>query len=165
MNSIRRGLAAGLVATVVLSLVLLALQSLDLTPRLNLMVVLANALGYHSVAAGWCANFIVGVLLWGPLFAWLDRYTFFDHWMNGLLFASIIWAGVMLFVMPAAGQGLFGLNLGLEIPSVTLILHWIYGAALGAAYGVAQRPAVTRQVSNLSGRLSQLLHLRHASQH
>jgi len=146
MGSVVRGIAAGLVATVVLSLVLVAIQLLHVTPQLDLMAVLARALGYQTAAGGWGANYIVGVLLWGTIFAWLDRYTFFEHWMNGLLFGCAVWLGVMLVIMPAAGEGLFGLNLGLEIPSVLLVLHWIYGLVLGTTYGYLQRPAVASRI-------------------
>lgn len=142
MRPIVRGVAAGLIATVVLSLVLIAIQGLHVTPQLDLMAVLAHALGYRTAAGGWGANFVIGALLWGTIFSWLDRYTFFDHWMNGLLFGCTVWLGVMLFIMPAAGEGLFGLDLGLEIPSVLLVLHWIYGLVLGASYGYLEQPAI-----------------------
>jgi hypothetical protein len=134
-------MTAGLVATVVLSLGLLLKQALGIEPRVDLITVLAHALGYRSVAAGWAANFVVGTLLWGPLYAWLDPKSRLPHWANGMFFASVIWLGVMLVIMPAAGEGLFGLNVGLATPTLTLFLHWVYGVALGASYAqlLAQR--------------------------
>lgn len=36
--------------------------------------------------------------------------------------------------MPMAGAGIFGLNLGMMAPVMTLVLHLIYGAVLGAVY-------------------------------
>jgi len=128
-------MTAGLVASVVLSVVLLLKQVLGIVPQIDLIAVLTHALGYRNAAAGWVANFFVGVVLWGSLFSWLDHKSTLPHWANGLFFASVVWLGVMLVIMPAAGEGLFGLNLGLATPTLTLFLHWVYGLVLGAGYG------------------------------
>ena len=148
MNSLGRGLAAGLVATIVLVIVLTLKQAAGLMPQLNLVAVLAHALGSRSLAVGWAANAFVGVLLWGPLFVWADRRMFFAHWINGLFFASVIWLGVMLVIMPAAGEGLWGLNLGMATPSLTLFLHWIYGVVMGSAYSALKPGAWSRAVAH-----------------
>lgn len=153
--SIGRGLLAGLAATIALSLVLLLKQALGVMPQLNLVLELARALGHDTAGAGWAANFVVGVLCWGSLFPFVERRMFFAHWINGLLFSSVVWLGVMLVVMPAAGAGLFGLQLGIVTPTLTLFLHWIYGAALGEVYGLLLEPAA-------GARAMQFLHLHHA---
>ena len=137
-GSIGRGLLAGLVATTVVSLLMLLKQALGFMPSVNLVMDLAYALGHRDAVAGWTAHFVIGVLAWGLLFAWFDRHLRFPHWVNGLYFSSIIWLGVMLVVLPAAGQGLFGSHLALGTPTVTLFLHWIYGAVLGETYGLLQ---------------------------
>lgn len=134
LRSIECGMLAGLVATTVLSLIILLKQLFGVMPQLDLMAVLAHALGYRSAGVGWLANYVVGVFLWGPVFAWADAKMFFAHPLNGLVFASVVWLGVMLIIMPLAGEGLFGLNLGLVVPTLTLFLHWFYGIALGATY-------------------------------
>ena len=41
--------------------------------------------------------------------------------------------------MPMAGAGLFGLGLGVMAPIATLMLHWAYGAVMGATYGALVR--------------------------
>ena len=135
IDSIGRGFEAGLVATMALAVVLMLKQAIGLVPQLDLVSILARALGFHSMAAGWLAHFTVGVLFWGPLFVWADRRMFFAHWVNGLLFASVVWFGVMLVIMPMAGEGVFGLGLGIATPTVTLFLHWLYGIVLGTVYG------------------------------
>ncbi|HWG77370.1 MAG TPA: DUF6789 family protein [Steroidobacteraceae bacterium] len=137
-DSIRRGLLAGLVATTVVSLCMLLKQALGFMPHVNLVMDLAYALGYRDAASGWTAHYLIGVLAWGALFPFFDRLLRFPHWVNGVYFASIIWFGVMLLVMPAAGQGLFGSHLALGTPTVTLFLHWIYGAVLGQTYSLLQ---------------------------
>jgi hypothetical protein len=37
--------------------------------------------------------------------------------------------------MPMAGAGLFGMNMGVMAPMMTLVLHLIFGAVLGWVYG------------------------------
>ena len=131
---ISRGLGAGLAATIVLSLVIVLKQALGVLPQLSTISVLAQMLGYQSLAVGWILHFFVGVILWGPLYAWIDPKSSFPHWFNGMIFASCVWLGVMLIIMPEVGAGLFGLELGLVTPTATLILHWIYGAVLGGVF-------------------------------
>jgi len=41
----------------------------------------------------------------------------------------------MLWVMPKVAEGLFGLRGGTMVPVVTLLMHLVYGAILGGAYG------------------------------
>jgi hypothetical protein len=144
IDSIGRGLEAGLVATGALAIVLVVKQAVGLMPQLDLVSILARALGFRSLTAGWAAHFVVGVLLWGPLFVWADRKMFFTHWINGLLFASIVWVGVMLVIMPMAGEGVFGLGMGIATPTLTLFLHWIYGVVLGSTYGAMKQGQFTR---------------------
>ena len=45
---------------------------------------------------------------------------------------------MMLAVMPMAGAGFFGMNLGMVAPIMTLVLHVIYGAVLGGVYAALQ---------------------------
>ena len=42
---------------------------------------------------------------------------------------------MMILVMLMTGAGLFGMHLGLGAPIATLMLHWVYGAVLGAVFG------------------------------
>jgi hypothetical protein len=148
VDSLGRGLAAGLVATVALAIVLVLKQAIGLMPQLDLVSILARALGFQSLAAGWTAHFVVGVLFWGPLFVWADRKMFFAHWVNGLLFASVVWLGVMLVIMPLAGEGAFGLGLGIATPTLTLFLHWLYGIVLGSTYGAMKPGQLTRAIEH-----------------
>ncbi len=133
-DSLARGLLAGLVATCALASVLIAARVSGVMSHLDLVAILAHALGSRSLAVGWIAHFFVGVLLWGPLFVWADRRTSFAPWVNGLAFGSLVWLGVMLIIMPLAGEGAFGLALGVATPTLTLFLHWVYGAVLGNVY-------------------------------
>jgi hypothetical protein len=46
-------------------------------------------------------------------------------------------------VMPMVGAGLFGMNLGIMAPMMTLILHIVFGAVLGTDYQSQAHPALT----------------------
>ena len=61
---------------------------------------------------------------------------------HGVLLATVGWL-MMMVLMPMASAGLFGLNLGISTPIMTLMLHLIFGAILGAYYG----HALARQTS------------------
>lgn len=37
-------------------------------------------------------------------------------------------------MMPMAGKGLFGMHIGIMAPTMTLVLHLIFGAVLGWVY-------------------------------
>ncbi|GAM72372.1 hypothetical protein JCM19236_1543 [Vibrio sp. JCM 19236] len=41
---------------------------------------------------------------------------------------------MMVVLMPLANLGLFGLTLGIKVPVMTLILHLVFGLALGVSY-------------------------------
>jgi hypothetical protein len=53
-----------------------------------------------------------------------------------LLFGIGAWLVVMLAVMPLTRGGFFGLALGLATPVAMLLVHLVYGAALGGIYGL-----------------------------
>jgi hypothetical protein len=58
-------------------------------------------------------------------------------WQRGVLFALIPWLFSLVVFLPLVGGGLLGLSLGAgPLPMLgNLILHVVYGAALGAIYG------------------------------
>ena len=58
-------------------------------------------------------------------------------WQRGVLFALIPWLFSLVVFLPLVGGGLLGLSLGAgPLPALgNLILHVVYGAALGAIYG------------------------------
>ena len=141
MNSknILKGMVAGFVATIVLSALMVMKSMMGLMPRLDVITMLSKMMG-SSIAVGWIAHFMIGTVVWGGLFAWLDpQLPGRAHWMKGVTFGVGAWLLMMIAVMPMAGAGLFGANLGMIAPVITLVLHIIFGAVLGGVYG-AERP-------------------------
>jgi hypothetical protein len=136
MSNSLRGMIAGFVATLVLGALLLLKSSFGLWPQLNIISLL-SALGGISAAAAWMDHFIVGTVVWGLLFSLFDSVgSGLGHWLKGIIFGVFAWLMMMVLFMPAAGAGLFGNKIGIVAPIVMLGMHLIYGAVLGATYGL-----------------------------
>lgn len=131
---IRKGIAAGFVATLVLSVLMLLKAAVGVAPDLNVIVMLDRITGTGAFG-GWVIHFFIGTLVWGVLFALLDPILVGAQWFRGMLFATGAWLLMMVFVMPIAGAGYFGAAHGPVAAVATLVLHLIYGAVLGAVFG------------------------------
>jgi len=137
MNIYARSIIAGFAATVVLSALMLMKASMGLMPQLNVIAMLAHMIGFGGPALGWLAHFLIGTVLWGVLFALLyPSLPGSEPVVKGMVFGVGAWLLMMIIVMPMAGAGFFGLNLGIMAPVMTLILHLIWGAVLGFVYKV-----------------------------
>ena len=139
-SNVLKGMVAGFVATIVLSALMVMKSMMGLMPQLDVITMLAKMMGGLSPAVGGIAHFMIGSIVWGGLFAWLNPHLPGQaHWLKGIIFGTGAWLLMMIAVMPMAGAGLFGTNLGMMAPVMTLILHVIFGAVLGGVYG-AERP-------------------------
>jgi uncharacterized membrane protein YagU involved in acid resistance len=136
MSNSTKGMLAGLVATLVLSGLLLLKSTMDLAPHLNIIRLLTQ-LGSIGTVAAWMDHFIVGVVVWGLLFGALDSmWEKAAYWLKGLVFGVFAWVLMMVVFMPVVKAGFFGSNIGIEAPLVTLIYHIVYGLVLGVSYGL-----------------------------
>lgn len=136
MSNSLRGMLAGLVATLVLSGILVLKSNMGLWPEVNLIRLLVN-LGSIQTVAAWMDHFIVGVVVWGLLFAAFDAmWESRAYWLKGLLFGVFAWLMMMILFMPLAKAGWFGVRIGPVAAVVTLGYHLIYGLVLGVAYGL-----------------------------
>ena len=131
-----RAMAAGFVATVALSALMVMKAMMGLMPDLNAIRMLTQMshamLGTPaSPVIGWLLHFLIGTVSWGTTYAWLRPRLPGTPLQRGLIFATGAWLLMMIMVMPMAGAGIFGLRLGLMAPVATLMLHWVYGAVLG----------------------------------
>lgn len=139
-NRLVRSIVAGFVATVALSILMLIKAAMGLMPHLNVIHMLAGMaharLGLPAVPViGWVAHFLIGTVLWGIVFAILyPALPGSTAVKKGLVFSVLAWILMMLIPLPMAGAGLFGLELGVMAPVMTLILHLIWGAVLGATF-------------------------------
>lgn len=141
MNKIVAGAVAGFAATVVLSVMMIAKGMMGIMPELDVIAMLSAMMGAPAVM-GWIGHFMIGTLAWGIGFALLyDMIPGSSAVAKGVVFGIAAWLGMMVMVMPMAGAGLFGMAMGIMAPMMTLVLHVIFGAVLGAVYQAQAKPA------------------------
>lgn len=139
MNKLSAGMLAGIVATAVLSAMMLMKASMGLTPALDPIGMIAAMTG-TSTAFAWGMHLMIGVVIWGGGFALAEPHLpGGERWIKGVVFGLGAWLIMMLAMMPMAGAGLFGLSLGVMAPAMTLVMHIVFGAVLGWVYGFLLR--------------------------
>ena len=137
MRNIPKGLMAGLVATIVLSVLMVIKSMMGLMPELDLPKMIAGMMRAPDMPIiGWAVHFMIGIVLYGVAIALLDaRLPGRSHVGHGVMLGLVGWLIMMIIMMPMAGAGLFGMKLGIMAPMMTLVLHLIFGATLGWIYG------------------------------
>lgn len=138
MSNIGKGFAAGLAATIVLSLLMVMKSMMGIMPGLDIAKMIAGMMGApDQPIIGWTVHFMIGVLGYGAAIALLDtRLPGRTHLGHGLLLGVVGWLIMMIMLMPLAGAALFGMAFGVMAPMMTLVLHLIFGAVLGWTYGL-----------------------------
>jgi uncharacterized membrane protein YagU involved in acid resistance len=137
--NVQAGLIAGFIATIVLSILMIAKSSVGLLPQLNPIediVHVADRLTGMTLPLpfGWIGHFTIGTVAWGIIYAALQASLPGAPVVKGLIFGALAWLAMMIIFEPLAGDGLFALSLGPQATVATLVLHLIYGAVLGVAY-------------------------------
>lgn len=149
MNVYSRAMIAGFVATVVLSVLMLMKSMMGVMPGLDVIRMLTgmahDMMGLPAnPAVGWMLHFLIGTVLWGIGFALFYKVLpGGSAVVKGIGFGVLAWVLMMLIPMPMAGAGLFGMKMGMMAPVMTLVLHLIWGAALGATFGALSRSVAT----------------------
>jgi len=149
MHTYLRAMIAGFIATVVLSILMLLKSMMGMMPGLDVIHMLTGMahtmMGMpDSPMVGWILHFMIGTVLWGIGFALLYKPLPGNGPVaKGMAFGVLAWLLMMLIPMPLAGAGLFGMHMGIMAPMMTLVLHLIWGAVLGATYGALSRPATS----------------------
>jgi len=135
MGDVGKGVEAGFVATVVVSVLLLVQQAAGLSPQFNLISLLMTAAGTPQYPTlGWILHFVIGAGFWGAGFAAFSPHLPGPHWLRGLMFGALIWLVMMVAFLPAAGLPMFAVGMGTAIPIVSLALHAVFGLVLGETY-------------------------------
>lgn len=146
MKNIPKGLLAGLVATIVLSLLMVLKATMGLLPQLDIPTMLAGMMGSPQIPiVGWIAHFVIGTLLYGVAISALDsKLPGTSRIGHGVMLGVLGWLIMMVVLMPMVGAGLFGMGMGVMAPVMTLVLHLIFGAVLGWVY---DRTAASQDLS------------------
>ncbi|MEB0060243.1 DUF6789 family protein [Variovorax sp. LG9.2] len=137
MKDIPKGLLAGLAATIVLSVLMVLKATMGFMPQLDLPQMLAGMMGSpDQPLIGWIVHFVIGIVIYGVAIAALDsKLQGTSRVGHGIMLGIIGWLIMMLVLMPMAGAGLFGMNMGIMASVMTLVLHLIFGAVLGWVHG------------------------------
>ena len=140
-----KGVIAGFVATSVLSAIMLLFNAAGVLPQLDIVEHI-DKLGSIQRAAAWIDHYIVGTLLWGPIFAAFDATTSETRprWQKGLMFGVITWFLMMIIFMPVIGAGLFGWRLGLIEPIGMLGMNLVYGLVIGVVFDLLDKRFPTK---------------------
>lgn len=142
MTNIAKGMLAGFAATIVLSLLMLMKGAMGLMPALDPIGMIAMMMGV-STAIAWGVHFMIGTVIWGGAFALLEPHLpGWELWLKGVVFGIGAWLIMMVAMMPMAGAGFFGMQLGMMAPVMTLAMHLVFGAVLGGVYGMLLRRGV-----------------------
>ena len=143
MNQFVKGMAAGLIATVVLSVLMIVKAMMGVMPTLDIPNMIAGMMGMPgNTVVGWFIHFMIGIVLYGAAIAVLDsRLPGNSSVAHGMAIGVGGWLVMMLTLMPMAGAGLFGMSFGAMAPAMTLVLHLIFGAVLGWYFGRSTRRA------------------------
>jgi len=151
MSNALKGMVAGLVATLVLSGLMVLNSATDLMPQIHIIRWL-TALGTLSVPSAWMDHFIVGVIIWGLLFAVYDGAAIRRApWLKGIIFGVFTWLMMMVTFMPLAGAGFFGAKVDISTLIGLLVLNLIFGAVLGVTYDLLGVVAPVRPAASPAG--------------
>ena len=143
MNNAIKGIVAGFVATLALSVIMMAKSMIGVMPQLNVISMLGSMMN-AAPAIGWLMHFVIGTIVWGLGFAFLRGYLpGHSYLMRGAAFGIAAWLLMMLMVMPMTGAGIFGMKLGMATPIMALMLHGLYGSALGSIFGLLTQSSDT----------------------
>lgn len=129
-----KGILAGFIGTIALSAMMIVKSIMGILPELDPVGMLAEMLG-GSMVLGWIMHFLIGSVAWGGGFALIhNSLPTHNSVTKGVIFGVGAWLIMMLVVMPMAGEGIFGLVIGIAAPVMTLVLHVVFGAVMGFAY-------------------------------
>jgi hypothetical protein len=148
-SNIVKGVIAGFAGTLVLTMFMMMKKMMGVMPELDpvhmMSEMTAQSMGMEpSIVVGWVMHFMIGSVAWGVAFAILnDLLPGTSQITKGITLGMAAWFTMMIGPMPMSGAGLFGLNLGIAAPIMTLILHIVFGVVMGAVFaklkGVGER--------------------------
>lgn len=133
--SIKNGTLSGFIASIVSSFALVIFTAFIVIPEFNFISIQGSIFGLTNVAlASWAVYFIIGTLIWGPLYAIFDPYLPNPWIIKGILFGITVWIIVMIVLMPLAGEDVFLKRFGLKASAIVLTTDLVFGIALSYFY-------------------------------
>ena len=139
-SNIIKGIIAGFVATIVLTLFMMVKKTMGVMPELDPVHMIAEMVTQKmgiepNIIIGWVLHFGIGSVAWGAGLVILnDILPGSGQIVKGIAMGLAAWLLMMVATMPMAGAGFFGMSMGVMAPILTLILHIIFGLALGFTF-------------------------------
>ena len=139
-STIVKGIIAGFAATVVLTLLMMLKKMVGVMPELDPVRMLAEMAAQRTgmelnLMVGWVMHFVIGSIAWGSALVLLnDILPGNTQVKKGITVGIAAWLLMMIGPMPMSGSGLFGLNIGIMVPVMTLVFHLVFGVALGLVF-------------------------------
>ena len=100
MHNVKEGVRAGLVATAILSMLMVMKAVMGLMPTLDIISMLSGLMGCGPVR-GWIADFMIGAFIFGGMFALLEpNLPGGKLWLKGVIFGVGAWLAMMLAGRP-----------------------------------------------------------------
>ena len=133
MSNLVKGIIAGVIATIVLSFMMIIKAKMGVMPELNVISMLAAMMGGGALV-GWLIHFMVGIgygIGFSKINSLLPSNSFI---FKGVMLGIFGWLVMMIILMPMMGAGIFAMKMGMMAPIMTLMLHLIFGAVLGFVY-------------------------------
>ena len=126
-----RAALAGIIGTVMMTVVGLYAAPLMGIPAMNPADMLADQMGGNAVL-GWIGHFMIGVIF-AEVYAVVAGSLPGPVVVRGALFGLAPWLLAQVAVMPMMGMGFFSGAMNLAMGS--LLGHVMYGGVVGAVYG------------------------------
>ena len=127
-----KAIIAGIVGTVVMTLVSVVVAPMMGMPKMNPADMLAGQMG-GNMALGWAAHFMVGIvfaIVYGAVAPSLPGPPV----LRGALYGVAPWLLSQVVMMPMMGMGMFSGSM--MMAGGSLVGHLLYGATVGAVYGL-----------------------------
>lgn len=133
-----RAFFASTIATILASALVYLNATMHLLPAADLISILEvfnQRIGLNDTSrAAWVLHLILGIAVFGFLFALLRPILPGHGTVQGLVYGAILWLAMMVAFMPLAQHEMFARDLGPEVAAIALGFNLIYGAVLGMCY-------------------------------
>lgn len=135
------GFLLGIAATIAMSVVMIGGMSTGVAPmpRPIPLAIVEAVLGSSAPQALLMILAVGSHLAYGGFWAGLMASWKPVTVGRGLLLGGVLWLVMQVFVLPLLGWGFFGVEITPKIAGATLVLHLIYGAALGGLGNLTSR--------------------------
>lgn len=144
--NLRRAVVAGIIGTAVMTLMTMLATAMGVP--MDIPGMLSSFMG-TPIIVGWIAHLMIGTVLAVIYAGWFAHRLPGVPWLRGALYGIFPFLLAQVAVMPIMGMGLFtsaAPNAPVMVAG-SLIGHLVYGAVVGAVYGLPTGVAETQRTT------------------